>query len=81
MTDLIIRLRERAAGIARASHARKEKYQSKTALLCLEAADMIDLLKGDVDQLHDICDRNEAEIERLRKENDEINFRIRGLEK
>lgn len=27
---------------------------------------MIDLLKGDVDQLHDICDRNEEEIERLR---------------
>lgn len=26
---------------------------------------MIDLLKGDTDQLHDICDRNEAEIARL----------------
>jgi hypothetical protein len=68
MTDLIFKLRERAAGIARASNLRKEKYQSKTAALCLEAADLIELLKGDVDQLHDICDRNEIEIERLRRE-------------
>jgi hypothetical protein len=67
MTDISQRLRERAASIALAARARPERYQSKTALLCLEAADMIDLLKGDVDQLHDICDRNEDEIERLHK--------------
>lgn len=65
MTSIVIRLRERAASIALAARARPERYQSKTALLCLEAADMIDLLKGDTDQLHDICDRNEAEIARL----------------
>jgi hypothetical protein len=68
MTDIINRLRERAAGIARASRSRQEAYQSKTAVLCLEAADMIELLKGDVDQLHDICDRHEAEIKRLQIE-------------
>jgi hypothetical protein len=68
MTDIINRLRERAAGIAKASRSRQEAYQSKTAILCLEAADMIELLKGDVDQLHDICDCNEIEIERLRRE-------------
>lgn len=66
VTDISQRLRERAASIALAARARPERYQSKTGLLCLEAADMIDLLKGDTDQLHDICDRNEEEIERLR---------------
>ena len=68
MTDLVTRLRERAAGIARANNVQKERFQSKTALLLLEGADMIDLLRDDVDQLHDICDHNEAEVKRLRKE-------------
>lgn len=68
MTDISQRLRERAASIARAARTREEKFQSKTALLCLEAADLIDRLWDDIDDLNDICDRNEDEIERLRKE-------------
>lgn len=68
MTDISQRLRERAASIARAARTREEKFQSKTALLCLEAADLIDRLWDDIDDLNDICDRNENEIERLRKE-------------
>lgn len=68
MTDISQRLRERAASIARAARTRKERFQSKTALLCLEAADLIDRLWDDIDDLNDICDRNEDEIERLRKE-------------
>lgn len=67
MTDISKRLRERAASIARAARTREERFQSKTALLCLEAADLIDLLRDDIDDLNDICDRNEDEIERLRK--------------
>jgi hypothetical protein len=67
VTDLIHRLRERAAAIELATRGRKERYQSLTGLLLLEAADMVELLINDTHQLHDICDQNEEEIEQLRK--------------